>query len=789
MDQQDLLGASTPADDAEVSAELPSDTPIELSQPRRRRERKKHGNLRPDGRRALTNTERSRRNRAKKKLEKLELEAEEAAKQRALLAKQVREKRALTTTSGIYEYDYPTAITEDDAKEELYQRGIHDANSISQIVAEIPSTCLDLGIVANGYVYRNGIQQALNALKQKVNLAPTEVTDEPGGLSEVLPKYTLFRLFDSICTGRTILGQSLTFDEWLVDIRDRFRKDLYWGAHDLLRVPLDEKVHRPVTDGFYPKLNFDGLYPPDYTLDDAHQAIAKAVGDVRWHHLEDPRGYIKSGLFIVFVLQFLANVPDGRVFIVSGTDTLAEGFLRILKGYLGRVENSVPENFLLAFPEYALRGVDSTSEEPLLLPCRRWKQRDWSVWTAGWKSAASGGHVDLFGIDDPVQEEGSEITRLTLQNKVDNLLLNIPDSHAPIICLGTRYHPQDYYASLIQMYEDDPSAMKLITRSAWKWFPGFENTDFADAEIGENANGELLWPTKVGTPEKTLADLKRRYKKNKNDFMHQMMNSPVVPSEGDRLPVFTEDMLRKCMKPASEFPPGEIISCCDFASSEAKYADYTAIVTFRCVENEAGLKTIYILHITAGHWKQSDVAKELAKSAQRWNPKYMIGEKCQGWELLHAQAKLEAGKLGISFPSFYWIEISLNKAAKTRRVKNLEMLFANQRLWLPTVGGEVELAMMQFVRFDGKRSGGLKHDDIPDCIALAAEHCGLSDNPKVKDDAEMQKAKEEAEQEYLKKLHYNAIFNPATRTPPPMEEDPAPSGTYSRFGIRVPGLR
>lgn len=156
-----------------------------------------------------------------------------------------------------------------------------------------------------------------------------------------------------------------------------------------------EEVHRELIETMFPKVNADGMFGMDYKLTDMQDAINRQA-EIKEYAIFDPRFWMKTAQASAFVLQFLLNFPEARVFDISGTDDLAEGFLRIMKGYLGHSNGGVMQAINQLFPEYTLRGKDATSAEPVLLPNRRFYQKDYSFTTFGWNSASSG-NTAIFG--------------------------------------------------------------------------------------------------------------------------------------------------------------------------------------------------------------------------------------------------------------------------------------------------------------------------------------------------------------------------------------------------------
>jgi len=68
------------------------------------------------------------------------------------------------------------------------------------------------------------------------------------------------------------VDEVVSFQRWL-DLRDKGRKDLFWLCR-LLGKGVFHSVHQYVCDQFVQK-NFDGMYFPEYTIDDFHEMMMK----------------------------------------------------------------------------------------------------------------------------------------------------------------------------------------------------------------------------------------------------------------------------------------------------------------------------------------------------------------------------------------------------------------------------------------------------------------------------------------------------------------------------------
>ena len=171
-----------------------------------------------------------------------------------------------------------------------------------------------------------------------------------------------------------ILGRVRTFEQWL-GLRDVARKSLYWLGKKVFKKDLEPRTHSIVCDQFVQK-RFDGVYHDGYTLGEVHKAIDRQErydehgNPTKEMLLLDPRGFFKTTLDGIDCVQWLLNVPDIRIMILTAEYSLAVSFMLEIKGYFYQSEDSDPTDFHLLFPEYVVTGVDGTSEKPLVSPAR-----------------------------------------------------------------------------------------------------------------------------------------------------------------------------------------------------------------------------------------------------------------------------------------------------------------------------------------------------------------------------------------------------------------------------------
>jgi hypothetical protein len=582
--------------------------------------------------------------------------------------------------------------------------------------------------------------------------------DVIGGRSEVLSMRDLWALYSFTARGLKVLGTEISFEDWL-NLRDRARKDLYWLAETVLQIPLVEEVHRPIIDLIYPSLNADGMFTLDYKLTDMHRAINLQC-ETKEHMILDPRAWMKSAVASAFMCQFSLNFPECRIFSTSGTDDLAEAMLRIMKGYFGHETGGVVSTLHRLFPEYTLRRKNATSDQPIVFPNRKFYQKGYSFETFGVMSAASGRHCDLYCADDNVQSKGTEETRPKLKDKADGLMSNVPDAHAIKIVLGTRYDLQDWYSGRIELLESDPTSMKFHARGVMEILPEFVHLPYRDLKL---EMVKLNWPMQFGSPEKTFKAYVRKIVTNESDFRHQQMNVPISAEDADNRVAFNMDAFSNLFIDPRTFPQeGDRYLVIDIAWSMDKRADFSVLAVGRIGKSltSGSELSVYVEHIDAARRRSSELSLAIVELSMGFpGLKSIISENIGGVEAVMDESRRQAQLRNHTLPYIYVAKVLPTTGAKWRRIKLLELLVAQSRLWFSNQISPTQTALIhdQFGKYTGKRSS-TRHDDIPDSVALMVEFTLPREDKEGKQQQEIEAAKEKAQEEQARREQYNRIF-------------------------------
>jgi hypothetical protein len=570
-----------------------------------------------------------------------------------------------------------------------------------------------------------------------------------------------------------ILGAYRNFREWL-DLRDKARKDLLFLGIDILRHDFVRRVHQEIADTYVQK-NFDGVYYKGYTIGDVHKAIDRQErfdehGCLTKESLIlDSRGHFKSTLNRVDCIQWMLNVPDVRILIMTAEKKLAFAFMKAIKGYLYLAEQGTPTDFQLLFPEYVLRKAAGRANTPILLRCRKHSQVEPTLWVNSIDSGLSGWHCDIKKNDDAVNDKNclTTQTRESLKDQIDNSS-NLVDGHGFTDSIGTRYFPDDWYGSRIAIRDDKP--LKYFCRACWIVKPGFE--DLPLKQLTEDMV-VLAFPE---LSKNAFQVLRGKLLDNEKLFRCQQLNEPALEAEDSFRVTFTEDALRKHLYPMTMAPQdGDLFIAWDWALTHNKNSDYSVGVAARRYQKD-GRWGLAILDVRFGRWTPSELAQQIVKMDRDWNPRQTLIEKTPSSELLQIELDRWYKRLDV-MPRIWWRTPSVEPDAKRNRIKQLEILLTNDLLWF-CFGAWNDEAFTQLTRYTGERRNRGRKDDIPDAMSMLYFFLPTY-IPSVEDIKAQEKTKETqriamAQAEFHKRI-FGGWGDPTPTQAPSAPEDVRPS--------------
>jgi hypothetical protein len=296
----------------------------------------------------------------------------------------------------------------------------------------------------------------------------------------------------------------------------------------------------------------------------------------------------------------ITRQPDVRILYISATSNLAEkqlGFIKqillspIYRRYWPEMVN-VNEND---------REKWTNSEIAVDHPTRKAEAiRDPTVFTGGLTTGLTGLHCDVAVLDDVVvpenayTEEGREKV-----NRQYSLLSSIEGSEMEEWVVGTRYHPKDLYAQMLDMQHEEYTEEGEVEN----YVPVYDLFERVVEDMGDGT-GTFLWPRQqrkdgkwFGFDAKILAKKRAKYI-DKSQFRAQYYNDPNVGdgSAIDRCRFQYYDKKHLSNEGGSWFINGKklnLYASVDFATSTGNRADYTAIVVIGIDRD----RSIYVLDV------------------------------------------------------------------------------------------------------------------------------------------------------------------------------------------------
>jgi len=434
-----------------------------------------------------------------------------------------------------------------------------------------------------------------------------------------------------------------------------------------------------------------------------------------------PRDHGKSAMVAYRVAWELTKDPTLRVLYISATSNLAQKQLGFIKQIF---ESDVHRRYWPdhVHPEEGKRSKWTASEIELDHPLRKIEQvRDPSIMTAGLTTGITGLHFDIAVLDDVVVYENAYTQEG--RNRVEtqySLLASIEGTGAREWVVGTRYHPKDLYSLMLGMVEPTFDEDGQVTGEQ-SIYEILEET----VENRGDGTGEFLWPRQQRKDGKWFGfDIRERARKkakyvDRTQFRAQYYNDPTDPDsrpiDYDKFQYFEKKFLTR--ESGQWYYRGNklnLVASIDFAYSNRKSADYTAIVVVG-VDSD---NNIYVLDINRFQTDRiSDYFKELLAMHNRWGFRKLMAETTAA-----QQAIVRSLKQDFFAPHGLMIRVEEVKPTKHEGSKEERMeavlvpRYENQQVF-HYKGGNTQVLEDELV------SNNPPHDDVKDALATAIEGC------------------------------------------------------------------
>ena len=428
-----------------------------------------------------------------------------------------------------------------------------------------------------------------------------------------------------------------------------------------------------------------------------------------------PRDHMKSALIDYRVVQAITIDPTLKVLYISSSSNLANKQLKFLKDIL------TSEVYRRHWPEHVLaeeskREKWTATEISLDHPLRRAEAiRDPTVFTAGLTSNRVGMHCDIMVMDDVVVQNNAytEDVRDKVRDQY-GYLSSIAGGNSKQWVVGTRYHPKDLYATMLEMEVEVHDDMGNVIATE----PLFEVKEHPVESAGDGT-GQFLWPRQQRTDGKwfgfdrqILAQKKSQYL-NKVHFRAQYYNDPrdvdSSPIKRSQFQYYDPSWLsRREGRWSFKGQRLNVFAAVDFAYSTAKAADASCIV----VIGVDGNQNYYVLDIDRFKTAQpSEYFDHIRKMFEKWQFRQIRAEVSVGQVTLVNDFRdnyIRPLGLGLSIDEF---RPTRNQGNKEERILSiLEPKYANKQIYHYT-GGYIQTLEEELI------FANPAHDDVKDALA------------------------------------------------------------------------
>jgi hypothetical protein len=432
-----------------------------------------------------------------------------------------------------------------------------------------------------------------------------------------------------------------------------------------------------------------------------------------------PRDHQKSALVAYRVAWEITRNPAVRILYISSTSNLATKQLSFIKKIL------TSDIYRYYWPEMinveeAKREKWTETEISVDHPKRKLETvRDPTIFTAGLTTTVTGLHCDIAVLDDVVVKENAytEEGRKKVEEQY-SLLSSVESTEGKEWAVGTRYHPNDLYATLVKqtIEEIDEEGSKLPSEALYEVFE-------RQVESRGDGSGEYIWPVQVGYDGKKygfdsrILARKRAQYLDRIQFRAQYYNDPNDP---ENAPIGREHFQYFDRKYLS-YEGGHwyfkntrlnVTAAIDFAFSRGKKADWTSIVVVG-VDNA---QNYYVLDIDRFKTdKISEYYAHILLMHQRWHFRKLRAEVVAAQDVIVKDLRtnyIQRFGLGLVVED---ARPTRHEGTKEERIAaTLEPRYSNRQMW-HYQGGLTQTLEEELVMSNPP------HDDIKDCLSIAVQ--------------------------------------------------------------------
>ncbi len=384
------------------------------------------------------------------------------------------------------------------------------------------------------------------------------------------------------------------------------------------------------------------------------------------HVMLEPRGHGKSILGGAgHTIWRICRNPNIQIRYMHADEDMAA---EVMSQIRGQVENNDMLRVLyeteLVRPdtEGGIRRIPSNTDDAIYAN-RTFSPRTVTLKMLGYKSGKIGTHVDLFVLDDLVNEKTCATP--ILMEGVKDFMRKIPPllrdpAHSRVFVPGTRWDPHDAYGFLMEGDEFKDDTRKMV------------NSCFMD-----EAETIARWPEKYSV--ETLH--KMEVKMTKFFFSANMRNEPIP--RGSQL--FDVEKVKRydlrldaSMRPVLPSEQGYLVYTAVDPTSKDDGSGDAAVVLTAARDGEGNH---FVLDIEYGHPNSIELVSWIRNAVQRWHPTGVLYEALCGQRMLIPWLKRDMVESGVHYP----LQESTRTYGTTKpmRIRALAAVIETGRLYVP----------------------------------------------------------------------------------------------------------
>lgn len=467
-------------------------------------------------------------------------------------------------------------------------------------------------------------------------------------------------------------------------------------------------------------VTFIRLVSPKQVIGSVHEELCRwwTRADRKQHQLLLlPRDHGKSRYVAFRVAWEITRRPWIRILYISSTANLAQKQLFFIKEIL---TSSIYRKYWpeMVNAEEGKRAKWTNDEISVDHPRRKEEAvRDPTIFTGGLTTNLVGLHCDIAVLDDTVTNDTaySEEGRNKLRSQY-SLLSSIEGAESQEWVVGTRYHPKDLYADMLEMHHEvyDEDGNQIDSEPVFEVFE-------RQVEDAGDGTGEFLWPRQQRTDgmwfgfDRDILAKKRAKYLDRTQFRAQYYNDPNDPGElrinRDKFQYYEKKYLRN--EGGRWFYKDRVLNIfasVDFAYSLKKRADYTAIVVVG-VDSE---NNIYVLDIDRFKTDRiSDYFEHILSMHAKWSFRKLAAETTAAQKTIVNDLKDNYIKPNGMYLSIEEMTPTRHQGTKEERMSAiLEPRYDNMQMWHYR-GGDCQTLEDELILTHPP------HDDIMDALSTA----------------------------------------------------------------------